>query len=73
MALRCVFGHDWDVCVCRRCGKGRGEDESGRRVDHDWGEWVILPRPPGYGGTDREPHTKERRCRRCGRTETTAA
>jgi hypothetical protein len=29
MKLACFFRHDWDGCVCRRCGKKRDEG-------HDW-------------------------------------
>jgi len=29
MSLKCLFGHEWDGCKCKRCGKTRDEQ-------HDW-------------------------------------
>lgn len=29
MSLKCLFGHEWNGCICSRCGKTRDEN-------HDW-------------------------------------
>jgi hypothetical protein len=51
MRLGCLFGHEWDGCVCRRQGCGKTRDES-----HDYDDWV----------SDEPNLVRTRICRRCG-------
>ncbi len=55
--IKCLFGHKWDGCVCRRCGKLRDEE-------HDWDGCKCRR----CGATRDEEHTWDGcLCRRCRR------
>lgn len=58
MKLSCLFGgHDWDGCVCRRCGRKRDKD-------HDWDGCVC--RRCGEK-RDKDHDWNNCICRRCGK------
>ena len=41
MKLACLFGHDWDGCICRRCGVKAHERDS----SHEWELTGMEKRP----------------------------
>ncbi|MDR1465340.1 MAG: hypothetical protein LBJ11_08600 [Oscillospiraceae bacterium] len=60
------FEHDWDGCVCRRCGKDRHQWVE---VGRSWtgSELIADGYGQGYGQTWRESHTEYYRCEACGK------
>lgn len=60
MSLRCMFGHDWQGCLCSGCGKARD-------TGHDWGRDCQKCCKCGAAGEG--PHdwiAEADRCARCG-------
>ena len=69
-------GHDWDSCICRRCGKKRNSEHDWERVCLDGGGCDTCPQKAGpgdwgmcmpeTGGVCVRHFTYEDRCKKCG-------